>query len=106
MTSKPSGSVSWFQVFQRGQHYMKTWPSDKRLAPVFPENRVARATRFAIRFMPPLAIFTLTWQIALGGQLPGDRHRAVRLQPADAGLVVAGAPFGHAAAADAAAMVP
>lgn len=65
MTSKPSGSVSWFQVFQRGQHYMKTWPSDKRLAPVFPENRVARATRFAIRFMPPLAIFTLTWQLSL-----------------------------------------
>ncbi|MDW9425695.1 DUF412 family protein, partial [Yersinia enterocolitica] len=24
---------------------------------------------FGIRFMPPLAIFTLTWQIALGGQL-------------------------------------
>jgi uncharacterized membrane protein YfbV (UPF0208 family) len=69
MTSRPSGSVSWFQIFQRGQHYMKTWPADKRLAPLFPENRVARATRFAVRFMPPLAIFTLTWQIALGGQL-------------------------------------
>ena len=69
MTSKPSGSVSWFQVFQRGQHYMKTWPSDKSLAPVFPENRISTATRFAVRFMPPLAVFTLTWQIALGGQL-------------------------------------
>ncbi|MBW7983606.1 terminus macrodomain insulation protein YfbV [Enterobacillus tribolii] len=69
MTSKPTGQVSWFQLFQRGQKYMKTWPVEKRLAPVFPENRVARATRFGIRFMPPLAIFTLTWQIALGGQL-------------------------------------
>ena len=49
MTSKPTGSVSWFQVFQCGQHYMKTWPSDKRLAPVFPEYRVACTTRFAIR---------------------------------------------------------
>lgn len=106
MTSKPSGSVSWFQVFQRGQHYMKTSPSDKRLAPVFPENRVARATRFAIRFMPPLAIFTLTADRAGRPARPGDRHRAVRLQPADAGLVVAGAPFCYAAAADAAAMVP
>ncbi|ERK11133.1 hypothetical protein L579_0930 [Pantoea sp. AS-PWVM4] len=48
---------------------MKTWPADKRLAPVFPENRVVTATRFSIRFMPPLAIFTLTWQIAMGGQL-------------------------------------
>ncbi|MEY4475784.1 MAG: hypothetical protein RL248_1551 [Pseudomonadota bacterium] len=69
MTTKPSETISWFQVLQRGQHYMKTWPADKRLAPVFPENRVATATRFGIRIMPPLAIFTLTWQIALGGQL-------------------------------------
>lgn len=69
MTSKPSGSVNWFQIFQHGQHYMKTWPADKRLAPMFPENRIVRATRFAVRFMPPLAIFTLAWQIALGGQL-------------------------------------
>ncbi|MEM6160753.1 terminus macrodomain insulation protein YfbV [Erwinia sp. P6884] len=67
--SNESGSVGWFKLFQRGQHYMKTWPVDKRLAPMFPENRVSRATRFAIRFMPPLAVFTLTWQIALGGQL-------------------------------------
>ena len=27
------------------------------------------ATRYAIRIMPPIAIFTLCWQIALGGQL-------------------------------------
>ena len=64
-----SGPVGVFGVFSRGQHYMKSWPTDKRLAPVFPENRIARATQFAIRFMPPLAIFTLSWQIALGGQL-------------------------------------
>ncbi|MCC3703116.1 terminus macrodomain insulation protein YfbV [Rouxiella badensis] len=69
MSSKPSGSVGWFHIFQRGQHYMKTWPSDKRLAPVFPENRISTATRFGVRFMPPLAVFTLAWQIALGGQL-------------------------------------
>ena len=69
MTSKPTGHVGWFQIFQRGQTYMKTWPSDKRLDPVFPENRIAKVTRFAVRFMPPIAIFTLTWQIALGGQL-------------------------------------
>jgi hypothetical protein len=69
MTTIPSGSVSWYKIFQRGQDYMKTWPSDKRLAPLFPENRMITATRFAVRVMPPLAIFTLTWQIALGGQL-------------------------------------
>jgi uncharacterized membrane protein YfbV (UPF0208 family) len=69
VTNKPSESVGWLQVFRHGQHYMKTWPMDKRLAPVFPENRVAAATRFGIRLMPPLAIFTMAWQIALGGQL-------------------------------------
>ncbi len=57
MTIKPSDSVSWFQVLQRGQHYMKTWPADKRLAPVFPENRVTVVTRFGIRFMPPIGHF-------------------------------------------------
>lgn len=69
MTTIPSGSVSWYKIFQRGQDYMKTWPNDKRLAPLFPENRMITATRFAVRVMPPLAIFTLSWQIALGGQL-------------------------------------
>ncbi|AFR04250.1 UPF0208 membrane protein [Pectobacterium carotovorum subsp. carotovorum] len=69
MATKPDSRISWLQLFQRGQHYMKTWPAEKRLAPVFPENRVAQATRFGIRIMPPLAVFTLTWQIALGGQL-------------------------------------
>jgi uncharacterized membrane protein YfbV (UPF0208 family) len=39
---------------------------EKRLAPVFVENRVIRMTRYAIRFMPPIAVFTLCWQIALG----------------------------------------
>ncbi|POD94344.1 hypothetical protein BV921_12455 [Pectobacterium odoriferum] len=69
MATKPDSRISWLQLLQRGQHYMKTWPAEKRLAPVFPENRVVRATRFGIRIMPPLAVFTLTWQIALGGQL-------------------------------------
>ena len=54
---------------QNGQRYMKSWPNDKRLAPVFPENRVTAATRFAVRFMPPLAVFTLSWQVAMGGAI-------------------------------------
>lgn len=69
MTTNPTGKAGWFKLLRLGQHYMKTWPADKRLAPVFPENRVVRTTLFAIRFMPPLAVFTLSWQIALGGQL-------------------------------------
>ncbi|HEY0209830.1 terminus macrodomain insulation protein YfbV [Acerihabitans sp.] len=69
MATIPSGSVSWYKIFQRGQDYMKTWPTEKRLAPLFPENRMITATRFAVRYMPAVAVFTLTWQIALGGQL-------------------------------------
>lgn len=69
MSTPQNSHVSWFSLFGRGQHYAKTWPMDKRLAPVFVENRAIRLTRFAIRFMPPIAVFTLTWQIALGGQL-------------------------------------
>lgn len=61
--------VNFFSLFRRGQHYAKTWPLEKRLSPVFVENRVIRMTRFAIRIMPPLAVFILSWQIALSGQL-------------------------------------
>ena len=59
MSTPEKRPVSFFSLFNRGQHYAKTWPLDKRLAPVFIENRI----------MPPIAIFTLCWQIALGGQL-------------------------------------
>jgi len=64
-----SGNVSWIGVLKRGQHYMETWPDDKRLSPVFPEQRIRKAVRFGVRFMPPLAVFTLCWQIALHAQL-------------------------------------
>ncbi|STI33919.1 inner membrane protein [Escherichia coli] len=69
MSTPDNRSVNFFSLFRRGQHYSKTWPLEKRLAPVFVENRVIKMTRYAIRFMPPIAVFTLCWQIALGGQL-------------------------------------
>ena len=69
MSTPENRPVTFFSLFRRGQHYAKSWPMEKSLAPVFVENRVIRATRYAIRFMPPVAIFTLSWQIALGGQL-------------------------------------
>ena len=59
MSTPEKRPVSFFSLFNRGQHYAKTWPLDKRLAPVFIENRIIRATRYAIRIMPPIAIFTL-----------------------------------------------
>ncbi|MQL46565.1 DUF412 family protein [Photorhabdus khanii] len=69
MSTMPPASSGWIRKMRLGQQYMKTWPIEKQLAPMFPENRIIKATRFGIRLMPPLAIFTLTWQIALGGQL-------------------------------------
>ncbi|MDF7681446.1 terminus macrodomain insulation protein YfbV [Enterobacteriaceae bacterium ESL0689] len=69
MSGFDNHATGFFSLFRRGQHYAKSWPLDKRLAPVFAENRIIRATVYATRFMPPLAVFTLCWQIALGGSL-------------------------------------
>lgn len=52
MSTPEIPSVNFFSLFRRGQHYAKTWPMEKRLAPMFIENRTIRATRYAIRFMP------------------------------------------------------
>ncbi len=73
MSTPDNRSVNFFSLFRRGQHYSKTWPLEARLAPVF-ENRVIKMTRYAIRFMPPIAVFTLCgrspWAVSLGRQLP------------------------------------
>ena len=34
MSTPEKRPVSFFSLFNRGQHYAKTWPLDKRLAPV------------------------------------------------------------------------
>ena len=60
----------FFHTLKQGQRYMKSWPAkEKGLAAVFPEHRIAKVVEFSIRFMPPIAVFTLTWQIILGGNL-------------------------------------
>ena len=72
MSTPDNRSVNFFSLFRRGQHYSKTWPLEKRLAPVFVENRVIKMTRYAIRFMPPylLSAGRLPWAVSLGRQLP------------------------------------
>ena len=77
MSTPEIPSVNFFSLFRRGQHYAKTWPMEKRLAPMFIENRTIRATRYAIRFMPPIAVFTgkLRWVDSL--DLP-SRRRSLR----------------------------
>ena len=74
MSTPDNRSVNFFSLFRRGQHYSKTWPLEKRLAPVFVENRVIKMTRYAIRFMPRspylLSAGRLPWAVSLGRQLP------------------------------------
>ncbi len=54
-------------------------------------------TRYAIRFMPPIAVFTLCWQIALGGQLgPAVATALFALSLPMQGIVVAGQAFCNA----------
>lgn len=47
---------TFIDMFRDGQDYMKTWPVKKELYAVFPECRVVSATKFGIRFMPPVAV--------------------------------------------------
>ncbi len=56
--------------------HTKTWPLRTSASHLggFIENRIIRATAMPIRIMPPIAIFTLCWQIALGGHRPRRAH--------------------------------
>ncbi len=89
MSTPADPVVNFLVCFVRGQHYAKTWPMEKRLAPMFIENRAIRATRRG-RFAS-CRYFTLCWQIALGGQLgPAIGDSAFYVEPADARAVVVG----------------
>lgn len=46
-----------------GQTYMDLWPARKELAPMFPENRVIKATRFGIKVMPAVAAISVLMQM-------------------------------------------
>ncbi|MGF1696061.1 DUF412 domain-containing protein [Vibrio kyushuensis] len=51
-----------------GQKYMDTWPMRKELAVIFPEQRIIKATRFAIRVMPAIAAISVITQVAFQNQ--------------------------------------
>ncbi len=53
-----------FKLFRYGQDYMSVWPLRKELAPLFPENRYIKATQFAIRVMPAVAVMSVLAQMA------------------------------------------
>ncbi|MFQ1050595.1 terminus macrodomain insulation protein YfbV [Avibacterium paragallinarum] len=54
--------MNFFTALKQGQIYLNTWPLIPKLGMIFPENRVIKATKFAQKLMPFLAVFALVWQ--------------------------------------------
>ncbi|SMR98841.1 hypothetical protein VIM7927_00054 [Vibrio mangrovi] len=55
-----------------GQKYMDIWPMRKELAPIFPEQRIIKATRFAVKVMPAVAAISVLTQMTFhnSGAMP------------------------------------
>ena len=53
---------SFFTTLKQGQIYLQTWPLEAKLGIIFPENRIIKATKFAQKFMPFMAVFAVVWQ--------------------------------------------
>ncbi|WP_107851536.1 terminus macrodomain insulation protein YfbV [Oceanimonas marisflavi] len=53
-------------TLHRGQEYLSIWPRERRLASLFPENRIMAATRFGVRTMPALITLSLLLQFQFG----------------------------------------
>ncbi len=51
------------QSLKNGQRYMETWPMRKELNPLFPEQRIIKATRFGIKVMPAVAAISILTQM-------------------------------------------
>lgn len=58
--------MGFWTTLKQGQKYLDTWPNEPKLAMIFPENRVIKSTRFAMRVMPFLAVFAVCWQWLYG----------------------------------------
>lgn len=59
-----SQKKSIWASFQQGQQYMAIWPMRKELAVMFPESRYIKATKFASRVMPAVAVMSVLSQMA------------------------------------------
>jgi UPF0208 membrane protein HI_1205 len=54
--------MSILKTFMQGQKYLETWVLHPKLSIIFPENRVIKATKFAQKVMPFMAVFAIVWQ--------------------------------------------
>lgn len=51
-----------FTRLKQGQKYSDTWPLQPKLSPIFPENRIIKAVKFAQKTTPAIAVMSLVWQ--------------------------------------------
>ena len=54
--------MGFYRILKAGQHYLNIWPLEPKLGAIFPENRVIKATLFAQKMMPFLAVLFVVWQ--------------------------------------------
>ena len=54
--------MGFYRTLKVGQQYLNSWPLESKLGAIFPENRVIKATLFAQKMMPFLAVLFVVWQ--------------------------------------------
>ena len=54
--------MGFYRTLKIGQHYLNSWPLEPKLGAIFPENRIIKATLFAQKMMPFLAVLFVVWQ--------------------------------------------
>jgi len=60
--------VGLIHSLKDGQKYMDIWPMRKELTPLFPEQRIIKATRFGVKVMPAVAAISVLMQMAFQNQ--------------------------------------
>ena len=53
---------SFFSTLKQGQVYLQTWPLEAKLGMIFFFFCIIKATKFAQKFMPFIAVFAVVWQ--------------------------------------------
>lgn len=51
-----------YNTLQAGQHYLNTFPSQKKLNLFLPDYRLIRLVKFSAKVMPAFACFAVIWQ--------------------------------------------
>lgn len=54
--------MGFYRTLKVGKHYLNSWPLEPKLGAIFPENRIIKATLFAQKMMPFLAVLFVVWQ--------------------------------------------